>query len=243
MNIIQQFSRFANLYETHNIIQQQVAKKLVDMIEYRDYIRILDIGCGSGSIYKNIIKTTINFEKFIVADLSEEMLKIHPSSEKIEKISFDFNDIDSFKAIRDKQYDMVISSSALQWSQDLDMTLKEISQLSNNFYFAFFTSDTFKTLHKVAGVKSPIYSQYFIKKYINRYYDASFELMNYQLDFDSVYDMLRYIKRSGVSGGKKQLSYKEIKQVIADYPLDYLEFEVLFIKGVAKDQSKIGLNY
>ena len=236
MNVIEEFSRFANLYETHNIIQQQVAKKLVDMIEYRDYKRILDIGCGSGSIYKNITKTTINFEEFIVADLSEEMLEIHPSSDKITKISLDFNDIDSFKAIGDKQYDMVISSSALQWSQDLDMTLKEISKLSNNFYFAFFTSNTFKTLHKIAGVKSPIYSQDFIKKYINRYYNASFELVTYKLDFDSVYDMLRYIKRSGVSGGKKQLNYKEIKQVIEDYPLDYLEFEVLFIKG-EKDQS------
>jgi len=238
MNVIEEFSRFANLYETHNIIQQQVAKKLVDMIEYKNYKRILDIGCGSGSIYKNIIQSSIKFEEFVVADLSNEMLDIHPSSSKLEKIYFDFNDINSFEYIKDKQYNIVISSSALQWSQDLDMTLKEISQLSNNFYFAFFTSNTFKTLHKVAGVKSPIYSKYFIKKYINKYYDASFELINYQLDFDSVYDMLRYIKQSGVSGGKKQLSYKEIKQVIADYPLDYLEFEVLFIKGgVAKDQS------
>jgi malonyl-CoA O-methyltransferase len=169
------------------------------------------------------------------------MLEIHPSSDKIKKVSFDFNDIDSFRAIGDRQYDIVISSSALQWSQDLDMTLKEISKLSNNFYFAFFTSNTFKTLHKIAGLKAPIYSQDFIKKCINRYYNASFELINYKLDFDSVYDMLRYIKRSGVSGGKKQLSYKEIKQVIEDYPLDYLEFEVLFIKG-EKDQSLIGLN-
>jgi len=237
MNVIEEFSRFANLYETHNIIQQQVAKKLVGMIEYKNYKRILDIGCGSGSIYKNITKNSIKVEEFIVADLSEEMLDIHPSSSNLEKISFDFNDINSFEYIRDKQYDVVISSSALQWSQDLDMTLKEISKLSDNFYFAFFTSNTFKTLHKIAGVKSPIYSKAFIKKHINRYYNASFELINYQLDFDSVYDMLKYIKQSGVSGGKKQLSYKEIKQVIADYPLDYLEFEVLFINAVAKDQS------
>ena len=237
MNVIEEFSRFANLYETHNVIQQQVAKKLVDMIEYKDYKRILDIGCGSGSIYKNITKNSIKFEEFVVADLSEEMLDIHPSSSKIKKISFDFNNINSFEDIGDKQYDIVISSSALQWSQDLDMTLKEISKLSDKFYFSFFTSNTFKTLHKIAGVKSPIYSKDFIKKYINRYYNSSFELINYRLDFNSVYDMLRYIKRSGVSGGKKQLSYKEIKQVIEDYPLDYLEFEVLFIKAVSKDQS------
>ena len=237
MNVIQQFSRFANLYETHNIIQLHVAKKLVGMIEYKDYKRIIDIGCGSGSIYKNIIENSIKFEEFVVADLSKEMLDIHPRSSKIEKISFDFNDINSFKDIRDKQYDMVISSSALQWSQDLDMTLKEISKISDKFYFAFFTSDTFKTLHKTTKLKSPIYTKEFIENHINRYYNASFEVINYQLDFNSVYDMLRYIKQSGVSGGKKQLSYKEIKRVIEDYPLDYLEFEVLFVKTISKDQS------
>jgi malonyl-CoA O-methyltransferase len=43
--------------------------------------------------------------------------------------------------------------------------------------------------------------------------------------------MLRYIKQSGVSGGKRQLSYKDIKNLLDNYPLDYLEFEVLFIWG------------
>ncbi len=237
MNVIEQFSRFANLYETHNIIQSQVAKKLVDMIEYRDYKSIIDIGCGSGSIYKNIIKNSIKFKEFVVADLSTEMLEIHPSSSKIKKVSFDFNNINSFEDIGDDNYDMVISSSALQWSQDLDMTLKEISKLSDKFYFAFFTSNTFKTLHKTTRLKSPIYTKEFIEEHLNNYYNSSFEVMNYQLDFDSVYNMLRYIKQSGVSGGRKQLSYKEIKKVIEDYPLDYLEFEVLFVKATAKDQS------
>ena len=241
MNVIQEFSRFANLYETHNIIQSQVAKKLVDMIEYKDYKQILDIGCGSGSIYKNIIKSDISFEQFIVADLSQNMLEVHPSSSKIKKISLDFNDIKSFEDIGNDKYDIVISSSALQWSQNLDITLKEISKLSDKFYFAFFTSNTFETLHKTTRLKSPIHTKEFIEQHVNNYYNASFEVMNYQLDFNSVYNMLRYIKQSGVSGGKKQLSYKEIKKVIADYPLDYLEFEVLFVKAIVKDQSKIGL--
>jgi len=43
--------------------------------------------------------------------------------------------------------------------------------------------------------------------------------------------MFRYIKKSGVSGGEKQLSYKQIKHLMKAYPLDYLEFEVLFIKA------------
>jgi malonyl-CoA O-methyltransferase len=46
--------------------------------------------------------------------------------------------------------------------------------------------------------------------------------------------MLRYIKRSGVSGGKRQLSIKDIKRVVDRYPLNYLEFEVIFIEAKLK---------
>ena len=234
MNVIQEFSRFANLYETHNTIQSQVAQKLVSIIEPKEYKHILDIGCGSGAIYKNLVKIDISFKKITVADFSKAMLSLHPSSNNIQKLFFDFNSIESFREVSHYKYDIVISSSALQWSQDLDTTLKEISKLSNRFYFAIFTSNTFKTLHKIGKVQSPIYSENYIKNSTLNYYNASFETVNYQLNFDSVYKMLRYIKQSGVSGGKKQLSYQEIKRVIKEYPLDYLEFEVLFIKATKK---------
>lgn len=45
--------------------------------------------------------------------------------------------------------------------------------------------------------------------------------------------MFKYIKKSGVSGGEKQLSYKETKQLMHTYPLSYLEFEVLFVEGTS----------
>ena len=51
---------------------------------------------------------------------------------------------------------------------------------------------------------------------------------------DSVHDMLRYIKRSGVGGGVKQLGYKEMKSLMLEYPLKYLEFEVIFVKVLRK---------
>ena len=234
MNIVQEFSRFAKQYDNHNIIQSQVAKRLVSMIDYKSYTHILDIGCGSGSIYKNIIKTDISFEQFIGADLSLEMLNLHPNSSKIKKISFDFNNIKNFEQIKTFDYDVVVSSSALQWSKDLNFTLKEISKLSTQFYFAFFTANTFSTLHKTTKLQSPIYTKEFIQDSLNRYYNSSLEIINYQLYFNSVYEIFQYIKQSGVSGGKKRLSYKEIKQVIKNYPLNYLEFEVLFIKATKK---------
>ncbi len=233
MNVIEEFSRFANLYDRYNTIQSRVAKRLTSKIDIKDYNRILDIGCGSGLVYKNIIKS-IKFNEFVVLDFSKKMLDIHPTSKNIKKIYFDFNNREDFNTLKNSSYDFIISSSALQWSRDLDMTLKEISRLSNLFYFSIFTSGTFRTLHQTAGIKSPIYDKEYIEEVVNRYYITSFELINYRLKFSNIYEMLRYIKRSGVSGGKRQLSYMQIKDIIRNYPLNYLEFEVLFIKAISK---------
>jgi malonyl-CoA O-methyltransferase len=53
--------------------------------------------------------------------------------------------------------------------------------------------------------------------------------VHYELQFDSVYKMLRYIKESGTSGGERHLSYLQTKQLLKNYPCNYLEFEVLFV--------------
>jgi malonyl-CoA O-methyltransferase len=51
--------------------------------------------------------------------------------------------------------------------------------------------------------------------------------------------MFNYIKKSGVSGGEKQLTYKQTKQLMKNYPLNYLEFEVLFVKAKSLDDISI----
>jgi malonyl-CoA O-methyltransferase len=237
MNIVQEFSRFANQYDSYNSVQSQVAKKLVSMIEAKKYNNIIDIGCGSGLIYKNIIDNHISFKEFTALDFSLEMLDIHPCAIDIKKIHFDFNKQENFKQL--KKYDFVISSSALQWSRDLDMTLREISNLSTKCYLSIFTSNTFSTLHKVANIKSPIYSEEYIKNRVTKYFNCSFETIKYHITFSSVHQMFQYIKRSGVSGGDRQLSYAKTKELIKNYPLNYLEFEVLFIVGSISSTQKI----
>ena len=63
--IIKEFSRFAKEYDRHNIIQSEVAKQLVAHLCVKKYPAIIDIGCGSGEIYKNIQKNYIFFDHFI----------------------------------------------------------------------------------------------------------------------------------------------------------------------------------
>ena len=230
MEIVKEFSRFAYEYDKYNVIQKEVAKKLISLVEKKNYNKILDVGAGDGAVYKNLIEKEIPFNKFIAFDFSEEMLVIHPEAQSIKKICKNFNMPDAFNEFKNNEFDLILSSSALQWSNNLFSVLSSLSRLSSEYYFSFFTSNTFKTLHQTAKISSPIYSRTYLMNTLDKLFDYESETVHYKLDFTSVHEMLRYIKKSGVSGGMQQLSYKQIKALIANYPLDYLEFEVIFVK-------------
>lgn len=229
--VIKQFSRFANQYDTYNTIQAEVAKVLVSRIPTKKYSTIIDIGCGSGEIYKNIKESHLSFDKFIALDSSKEMLALHSSDLKVDKYQLDFDDINNKIFTKINKDSLLISSSAIQWSKDLDTLIMNLSFLVDKAYFAIFTENTFKTLHKTANLGSPIYSEDILKEVITKYYNANFQLNSYQLEFETTREMFKYIKNSGVSGGEKHLTYNQMKQLMKNYPLRYLEFEVLFVEA------------
>ena len=229
---VKEFSRFAKAYDRYNIIQSEVAKTLVSKLLKNRYETIIDIGAGSGKVYQNLLDQHISFERFVALDSSSEMLGIHPEGRSVEKICADFNCEESFEALQEKKDTLLLSSSTLQWSSDPEATFFRLSRLAPRAYFAIFTSNTFRTLHRSAGITSPIHSTEQLKEAIDNYYDTSYELRQYKLHFDSVQEMFRYIKKSGVSGGEKKLGYRETKALMKSYPLDYLEFEVLFVEAV-----------
>jgi malonyl-CoA O-methyltransferase len=232
--VIKEFSRFAHKYESYNVIQSNVSKVLVDSLVIKKIPTIIDIGCGSGTVYKNILNNQINFEHFVALDSSKEMLSLHPDSALIAKHHADFNEIATYEnLISSANETLLLSSSSLQWSRDLDFSFKHLATKASKAYFAIFTANTFKTLHKTAKVNSPIYEAEALMESIQKYYAANFSLKEYRLEFENTREMFNYIKKSGVSGGEKRLSYKQTKQLMKDYPLNYLEFEVLFVEATS----------
>jgi malonyl-CoA O-methyltransferase len=237
--VIKQFTRFAHQYERYNVIQAEVAKELIKKLpSNKKYTSILDIGCGNGAVYKRVKDNNIDFDTFIALDSSKKMLELHPENHTINKIFADFNEIETYNKLSMKKDTLLLSSSALQWSKNLDFTFMQLSQKAFKAYFSIFTSNTFKTLHKTANISSPIYSSEILQEVIQKYYHADFEIKEYRLEFETVREMLHYIKKSGVSGGEKRLGFKQVKELIDNYPLDYLEFEVLFVKATSLAKSK-----
>ncbi len=225
MKISSEFSKYALDYNSYNVIQKRVIDKLLGHIKYKPK-KILDLGCGSGNLCSAI---DWDYEYFTGVDFAKGMLELHPKSQKIELIYADFNDEALFNSKLTYIYDFIFSASALQWADDLEKVFSRIKKLNAPVALAIFTSNTFKTINQTASIDSILRSADEVRELGKKYFDAKSEVVNYKLEFESTRDMFRYIKKSGVSGSRKILNYKESKRLLREYPLTYLEFEVTFI--------------
>jgi malonyl-CoA O-methyltransferase len=226
MRVSSEFSKHALHYDLHNSIQNLVIEKLLSMVLTQPD-NILDLGCGSGALCKKI---DWKYKHFTGVDFAPGMLELHPKSQIIECVNGNFNDAGLFQSLRVKKYDYIFSASALQWAQNLENTFKHIQDLKAPVALAIFTSNTFKTLNNTASLSSFLSSVKEVEQLQEKYFSsARFEVVNYKLEFTSVREMFVYIKRSGVSGSRNVLTFKETKKLMREYPLNYLEFEVAFI--------------
>lgn len=225
MNISTEFSKYATYYGSYNIIQNQVAQKLLWHVTSQPQ-NILDLGCGEGALCKQI---TWKYKSYLAIDFAPNMLALHPTSENIQTQYGDFNTDALFLKLKEKKFDAIFSASALQWADDLDTILRHVKNLNAPIALALFSANTFKTLHKTAELSSMLLKSEEIIEIAKRYFDVEIEVVEYKLSFDSVREMFRYIKKSGVSGSRKVLNYKQTKALMENYPLEYLEFEVVFL--------------
>ena len=221
-----EFEKYAKSYDSNVLIQKKVAEELVKKVNFTPKT-ILDIGCGTGEIYKNI---SWKVDRFVGVDCSSSMCELHPKAKNIEIFCDDFESPVFLDRVREfSPFDLIISSSSLQWAKDIKMAIKYYSELSDKVALAIFTSGTFKTIYKITNRKSFLPScdsMVFLSKFFKK---SNIERRFYKVYFDDTISMLRHIKLSGTSGGNRVLNYKEIKYLLKQYPYDYLEFEVVFI--------------
>jgi malonyl-CoA O-methyltransferase len=210
---LKSFDRFAHTYGEYNVVQKKIIKKYLSFVKDR----IVDLGCGSEGLcrYKN-------FEFYLGVDSSEEMLKRNPCN----TLKADFNTKECFELIKKYDFDQIVSFSALQWSEDLNSVFREIRKLNKDYLLTVFTSNTFKSLHKFLGVKSPIFSKDEILKALKVLQPEFTQILNYEMSFKTPKELLEYIKYSGV-GGSVKANPAKIRNFLKYFPVDYLEFEII----------------
>lgn len=230
MSVKNQFSKHANQYNNFNIIQQLAAKALVRDIKNTPKT-ILELGCGSGQVFKYI---NWKLDSYTAIDFAPSMCELHPRDTNIEVKCFDFDSEAFFDFLKNKNFDLILSSSAMQWSKNLSKLIGNLSTCTKEINAVLFTSNSFKTIQELTNTKSPILSLKSIKEAFLTHFECEFEVHNYNLEFENKKDLFDYIKKSGVSGASSTLDFKTAKKLYKDYKLNYLEFEVIFVKTISK---------
>ena len=172
MELKNQFSKYAKEYKSYNIIQQICAKSLVRELKSKPK-NILELGCGSGQIFSNI---DWEFDKYLAIDGSKQMCELHPKAENLIVKCLNFDSNEFFDEIKKQKFDMVISSSALQWSNDLKKIVEELSKITSEINVVLFTSNTFKTIQNITNQKSPILDENTIKDAFSSYFFVNLKL-------------------------------------------------------------------
>ncbi len=226
---IKEFSKNAHTYDRHTSLQREIAAYLLSLVESFPS-SVLDLGCGSGAVYKQL---PWDVKQFVGVDSADTMCATHPKGTNVTIVCQDFDSPALWEGLH-QTYALGISSSALQWSSDIEAILKQLSFTCKEGAFAIFTDKTFEALYEYTGLQRFLPNAKTLQKVAENYFTCKSEIKTFQLFFDDTLSLFRYIKQSGVSGGEKKLSVEQTRHLIRNYPHLHLECEVLFLWGKSK---------
>jgi len=90
---------------------------------------ILEVGCGSGNLWKEINLLNYSFKRLILSDFSFGMLYgFRQNNKKSEIEKFSTNDV-QFLPFPDKTFDLIIANHMLYHVPDIDLALSEICRV------------------------------------------------------------------------------------------------------------------
>ncbi|HVR39069.1 MAG TPA: methyltransferase domain-containing protein [Thermoanaerobaculia bacterium] len=110
-------------YERFKAERKQPFADLMALVEHRPRMRVVDLGCGTGELTRELHEHLSAFET-IGIDNSETML-LKSGAFGAEMLHFERGDIEAF--VTDQPYDLVFSNAALHWVPDHESLLTRLT--------------------------------------------------------------------------------------------------------------------
>lgn len=225
------FDKQAHLYAESSLIQSQIIDILLQSLEFKTIHRVIDIGCGSGSVAIQLDRLGLEIEQFYGLDISQEMLHHHPKKMKnIPNITLICDDFETFIF---EKYDVIFAASSLQWAKNLEFLMSKLAKSSPIARFAIHTNKSLDSVHRFLGTSSPLFSAEYLVGILEKYFEGKIWIERLERNFNNREDFLRHLKGSGLLGGGI-LNYSQAKNFRNNIPYAKAEYEVLMFAGISK---------
>ena len=123
--VCKSFSSASESYDVWAEPQKKIAQKLVELLpDKEDFHEILDLGCGTGNVIEQLLERR-KFSRVHGVDIADGMVQ-HCKNRWNNSDNFHFtkDDISTFKS--SSKYDLILSSCAFQWVDDLQTVIKNL---------------------------------------------------------------------------------------------------------------------
>jgi len=199
------FKKHLKDYDKNAKIQKLMAEKLITLCDKKKYKNILEIGCGTGLLTKEIVKN-IEFENYTAIDIVEDC---EPFIKNIdERIKFVCGDVEKISYLTPtlscssgEGANLIISNATLQWTNNFEDTvnsLKSILAPKGELVFSTFGKENFREIFYIIGTGLKYYSENELKEMFNDaiVYPQEIHIMS----FKEPIDVLKHLQLTGVNG-------------------------------------------
>lgn len=195
-------------YNKNAIVQKRVALNLTKFIEKYKHEKkidsVLEIGCGTG-IFTRYFLNSFSIRRLVLNDF-------YNTEEYLKDISYETFIENNIEKINFFKYELIISSSTLQWINNFEKLIEKISRSCNEFFFSIYLQGNLIEVKEHFKISLSYFSFEDIQKILKKYFS---EIKSYKeterINFDSPVDALKHLKNTGVTGFSKA-SVSQIKK-------------------------------
>jgi malonyl-ACP O-methyltransferase BioC len=220
--IINRFARAVSTYETQATAQRTAAEALVNLLGRHLHTlapRVLEIGCGTGLLTRQMIARFAPSE-MVLNDICPEMEICFTN---VPRTTFLPGDAQTLAW--PGQFDVIVSSSAVQWFDDLRAFAKRCAAVMPKggiLAVSGFGPQTLKEVRELTGygLNYPDFNA-FTEAFSEDFTLLESEPLVCAMQFESGWEVLRHLKETGVTAtgaGREQLwTRRQLAKFVADY--------------------------
>ncbi|MFI3263508.1 MAG: malonyl-ACP O-methyltransferase BioC [Rikenellaceae bacterium] len=197
--------RFASRLESYNkyaLVQNSICEYLgvlTDKFVTCEVDKALEVGAGTGFL-TSIMTAKFPNSKWYINDITSEAKQFIDKVVKTGNVNYQFGDAE--KLSFERELNLVVSASAVQWFEDLDKFIANLNVSKGGYaVFSSFGQHNFEQIKGVLGIGLKYMTLCELEEVFN---NNGFEIVHREqqikvLEFNSPLDVLKHIKMTGVN--------------------------------------------